>query len=295
MLIEKFIELSKNMTNQKEGNNKKCFLFDDYALLSGNFKKEELKKEIEISNKLAKDGVLVVPTLEYFLEKNKDNQGFCYGYILQPKAKGSELFDRNMTKEEFIKRFKEVNLMKEEDLDKFISDALAMLDAGLRFDSSKSGNFFFYKNKISFIDLNLRREYPASYSLLYEFWTILTGGGLKYKDFKVDDKLLIDELSINIFKKLFELFLKKKLLDDEVIDYITFNIKNFKVAGEINSLYHELHELKKNKDSVQIIDEKNENTFNNAAKNLQNKDITDDKTRNIETIEEWKGWDNDGW
>ena len=207
MLIDKFITTEKNTT--KGGSNKKCFLFDEYALLYGSFKEEELQKVIKISNVLEQKGVAILSTLEYKVDVPPNELGYARGYSLQRRASGDELYRRGMTEEEYTARLKEIVKMDPEKLDKFISDWLAITEAGLRVDPSKCENFFYSEGKISFIDLGLRRK-PVPLQISFDESThVLMGLGLRNGDKDADDLM-------QICKNVARIFLKKGLAINDI-------------------------------------------------------------------------------
>ncbi|MGN0929284.1 MAG: hypothetical protein ACI4N3_01450 [Alphaproteobacteria bacterium] len=233
MLIDKFIEFSKQMDNHLYGGNKKCFLFDEYALLvSSSFVdlktvdlyEEKLKKEIQIINKLENDGVSVIPPLEYKIDASTidRDEGDCSIYCLQKRAKGEELYNSKMSIDEYETRLKEVSNMSSENLNKFISDWIAINNAGISVDPSKCGNFFLSDGKISFIDLNFNEsffvdEYKEKRMkvLFMESYVVLTGAGLKFKYDKEGKKetKYYDYIRM-IFNNLLDTFMEKGIPTD---------------------------------------------------------------------------------
>lgn len=176
MLIDDFIN-SKKDNVQSGGSNKQCFVFDEYVLLYGSFREEELKKEMTISNNLKKVGVALIPTLEYKITTPVGQNGYVKGYMLQSRANGDWLYSRNMKNEDYKKRLKQIANMDHDKLNKFIADWLAIIDAGLQVDPSKCENFFYSTKGISFIDLNLRQTSIPLKTTFFEIVSVLTGLG----------------------------------------------------------------------------------------------------------------------
>ncbi|MCQ2599448.1 MAG: hypothetical protein MJ187_03675 [Alphaproteobacteria bacterium] len=199
MLIDNFINLQNNSVDTARGGNKKCFLFDDYALLHGNFKETDLKQQIIIGNKLKNDGVNICPILEYRIDGPIDNFGYVSGYTLQPRAIGDCLYRHNMQITEYKKRLKQIAQMDLKFLDKFISDWFAITNSGLMIDPSKCENFFYSDNGICFIDLNVKhRVYPLK-TAFTEIISVLTGLGLIYRGTDVNDCMQIIKNTSRLF------------------------------------------------------------------------------------------------
>lgn len=233
MLIDDFINLKKDNI-QSGGSNKQCFIFDEYVLLYGSFREEELKKEMSISNNLKKRGIALIPTLEYKIVTPVGQFGYVKGYMLQSRAKGDWLYNRNMKDEEYKKRLKQIANMDDDKLNKFISDWLAIVDAGLQVDPSKAENFFYSNGEISFIDLNLRQgPRPLLKITFLEIASVLTGLGLVSKITSssedcikivknVAHSFLLKGLDINQIKKVLSShsYLLGNFINERQIDYI---------------------------------------------------------------------------
>lgn len=195
------------------GGNKKCFLFSNYVLLLGSFKEDEIKKEIKIGNELKNNGVNIIPTIEYKIVGQKNELGYSKGYILQPKAKGTWLYTHDMTNSEYKKRLHNIAKMDCNKLDKFISDWITIVKAGLQIDPSKCENFFYSDTNICFIDLNLRNSSKDLKNIFLEIISVLTGLGLKYKGTNIND-------CIQIITNTACLFLKKGLNLKDIQDVL---------------------------------------------------------------------------
>jgi len=232
MLINDFINLRQDDYNSG-GSNKKCFLFEDYVLLYGSCKEEELKKLIQISNALEQTGVYILPTIEYKIDSQPNELGYTKGYFLQKRAEGEELYDSKMSEETYRKRLNEIAHMSSEQMDKFVSDWITISDAGLMIDPSKCGNFFYSDGKISFIDLNLSHRSKSLGESFSEVSNVLFGLGLKSK-YKTDGNDFC-----NILKNVSRSFLKKGLPLSE-IQNITSKYSYFMDENQINSVMTDL-------------------------------------------------------
>ena len=237
MLIDDFIN-SKKDNIQSGGSNKQCFIFDEYVLLYGSFREEELKKEIAISNRLKKEGVALIPTLEYKVTTPVGQNGYVKGYMLQSRANGDWLYSRNMKDEDYKKRLKQIANMDYDKLNKFIDDWLAIVDAGLQIDPSKAENFFYSDEGISFIDLNLRQG-PRSLKIIFlEIASVLTGLGLVLKI------TTASEDCIKIIKNVASSFLKKGLDVNEIRNVLSshdYLLGNFINKQQIDSFIESLN------------------------------------------------------
>ena len=202
MLIDDFIN-AKRDNHGGNGSNKKCYLFDDYVLLYGGCKEAELKSLVQISNSLEEKGVSLISTKEYKIVSEPNELGYTRGYFLQKRAQGTELYNNNMSEEEYKKRINEVAQMSTDQMDKFVSDWLTISEAGLMIDPSKCGNFFYDDGKISFIDLNLASRPQSLEDQFYEVSNVLFGLGLKskYKTDGTDFMKILENVSSSFLKK----------------------------------------------------------------------------------------------
>ena len=231
-MIEDFIS-SKQGNHDRNGSNKECFLFENHVLLYGSCKEEEIKKVIQISNSLEQKGVAILPTLEYKIDSAPNELGYTKGYFLQKRAQGDELYRREMSEAEYKKRLNEISDMSTEQMDKFISDWLAILDDGLAIDPSKCGNFFYSNGKISFIDLNLSRKSKSLANSFSEASNVLFGLGLKSK-YKTDGNDFM-----KIIKKVSHSFLKRGLAFNDIQSIIS-GYNYFIDKDKINSFIDDL-------------------------------------------------------
>jgi hypothetical protein len=185
IMINDFINSQQTNLN-KNGSNKECFLFEDYVLLYGSCKEEELKKLIETSTFLEKKGVAILPTLAYKIVSPPNQLGYTKGYFLQKRAKGTELYNSKMSETEYKKRLNEIAHMSPAQIDLFVSDWLSISEAGLLIDPSKCENFFYSNGRISFIDLNISTHDQPLGVKFAEITNVLLGLGLKSK-YKADE------------------------------------------------------------------------------------------------------------
>ena len=188
MIIEKYfgidreiarqmIEATKNMTNEKSGDNgfqnTKVFLFDEYAVLkmqNMNFRNvttpdtdlKHLERLAKTLLDLQAKGVNVVPILAF----QSDNGS---GYIIQPRAKGTELYDRNKLrsgeKSYILERVELLSNAPQEHFNKFVADIIEIIDAGVLIDFVGKDNFFYHEAVgFQFIDLNAHDDYEYGLS-----------------------------------------------------------------------------------------------------------------------------------
>ena len=222
-----------NSRQDDHDSNKKCFLFDDHVLLYGSCKEEELKQLIQIGHSLERKGVSILPTLEYKIVSEPNELGYAMGYFLQKRAPGEELYSRKISEVEYRKRLNEVSQMSTEQMDKFVSDWLAISEAGLMIDPSKCGNFFYSDGKISFIDLNLAKGSKSLGEKFSEVSNVLFGLHLKTK-YKTDGNDFM-----NILKKVSRSFLKKGMALSD-IKTVTSKYTYFMDENKINSVMNDL-------------------------------------------------------
>lgn len=233
MFINYFIKKAEQNTSDKGGGNKKCFLVDDYALLYGSYKEEELKKQIQIGKSLEQQDVNILPTLEYKTDTEPNVLGYVKGYSLQRRAQGEELYNSKMSEDEYKKRLSTVANMSTQQMDKFASDWIAISEAGLMIDPSKCENFFYSDGKISFIDLNVWNNRPSLDEHFLNMSQVLFGLGLKSK-YKADENDFAKILT-NVSRS----FLKKGLpLED--IQKVSSKYTYFMSEGTINSVMNTL-------------------------------------------------------
>ena len=184
-LAEQLIEQANSGKYEKGGTNSRVAILGDYAILkTGNIEVKNtdlfdnqtipFDKVVEKVHALADVGVSVVPIIGYCYNENAlSNYGsrtYAKGYIIQQRAKGSELWqrrllpsvvDRTATSEQkayLIKRLEELASAPQSQYDKFISDLKAITDAGIKVDPKKENFFYDAEFGFSFIDLNFFGE-----------------------------------------------------------------------------------------------------------------------------------------
>lgn len=222
---------NQNSDSNRNGSNKKCYIADGYVLLEGRFKEEILKKQMIAEAKLKEEGYPIHPTLAYTIVEEPNAGGYTKGYTLQPQAKGSELFNKNMTTEEYHTRLNEIANLGPKKLEKFVSDYIAIASGNILLDPSKSENFFYTKDGISFIDLNYIDQ-PRPHDLdgyFGELSTILTGCYLPFKHKTPDEKLL------PVLKTLSHIFLEKGLNPEAARETLSRRLKDEKTVDMIIS------------------------------------------------------------
>ena len=228
MSIDTLIQ-SSTKDPEKGGNNKKCFLFDEYVLLYGSFKENELKQLIQITQALARNGIAILPTLEYKVTEPPNELGYVRGYSLQQRAKGTELYEINTSEKEYQTRLKEIAEMSTTQMDKFVSDWWSITEAGLMIDPSKCSNFFYSNGQISFIDLNLLHGTKSLQECFLEASNILFGLHLKTK-YKPDKTAVVQ-----ILQNLSRAFIKNGLSIDDIQTIIS-KYNYFLSQAQINSV-----------------------------------------------------------
>lgn len=171
--VQKMIDATKNMVHEKSGNNRfqntKVFLFDEYAVLQEenlNFRNvarsdPDLKHLENIANTLLDlqtQGVNVVPILAF--ESDNGN-----GYIVQSRAKGTELYDRekvrSFDKDYVLERVELLSNAPQKHFDKFLADAIKIIvEASIIVDFVGKDNFFYDEVVgFQFIDLDAHDDY----------------------------------------------------------------------------------------------------------------------------------------
>lgn len=169
-IVQQMIAATEKMTHEKTGDNgfqaTKVFLFDEYAALkmqNMNFRNvttedanlKHLERLAGTLLELQADGVNVIPIMAFRCENGN-------GYIVQQRAKGTELYDRHKTNEKsyVIERVKLLSNAPQEHFNKFVADAIRIIVAGVIVDFAGKDNFF-YDEKVGFqfIDLNAHFDY----------------------------------------------------------------------------------------------------------------------------------------
>jgi hypothetical protein len=168
--VQQLIAATKNMEYEKSGDNRfqntKAYLFDEFAVLKMqniNFRNVTTEDmELKHLERLAvtildlqSKGINVVPILA-FQSDNGD------GFIIQPRAKGAELYDRVKASDKnyVLKRVELLSNVPQEHFDKFVSDIIAITDTGVLIDFVGKDNFFYHeKIGFQFIDLNTHYDY----------------------------------------------------------------------------------------------------------------------------------------
>lgn len=169
-VVQQMIGATKHMTNDRSGDNgfqnTKVFLFDEYAVLK--------MQNINVRNVSTQDTDL--KHLERLAGTLLDLQGahvgvipilaFCSengnGYIIQPRAKGTELYDRSKIddKDYIIGRIKLLANAPQEHYNKFVADTVKIIDAGVLVDFVGKDNFFYDETiGFQFIDLCAHDDY----------------------------------------------------------------------------------------------------------------------------------------
>jgi hypothetical protein len=162
---QRMIGATKNMVNAKSGDNgfqcTKTFLFGEYAVLK---MKNINVRNIDMQDKdlrhleniaetllgLQAKGINAVPIL-YFQGNDKGD-----GYVIQPRAKGEELYDRHRLNDKVYvqERVSYLANAPQRHFDKFVADTIKIIEAGLLIDFMGKDNFFYHETDgFQFIDL----------------------------------------------------------------------------------------------------------------------------------------------
>ena len=175
---QKMITATESMKSEKSGDNgfqnTKVFLFDEYAVLkmqNMNFRNvtnqdtdlKHLERLAVTFLDLKAQGVNVVPILAF---QSDDGNG----YIIQLRAKGAELYDRDRVsdKEYIIERIDQLSNAPQVHLDKFVADAIKIMDAGAIVDFVGKDNFF-YDETVGFQFIDLNAHYDHEYGIGEKF------------------------------------------------------------------------------------------------------------------------------
>jgi len=170
-IAHQLIAATNNMKHEKSGDNgfqnTQTFLFDEYAVLKSqninvrnvSTQDADLKHLENIANTLLdlqKQGINVVPILAF--QVNDDGNG----YIIQQRAKGAELYDRDKldNKGYILERVEFFSNLPQEHFDKFVADTIEIMEAGVLIDCVGKDNFFYDETiGFQFIDLNAHDDY----------------------------------------------------------------------------------------------------------------------------------------
>ncbi|MCL2531831.1 MAG: hypothetical protein FWE40_06715 [Oscillospiraceae bacterium] len=172
---QQMIKAIKRMTHERSGDNRfqntKAFLFDEHVVLKmqninvRNVATQDpdlkhLERLAKTLLELQAQGVNVVPISAV---KSKNGNG----YIIQPRAKGSELYDRDETscKSYVLKRVELLSNAPQGHFDKYVADIIKITDAGIIIDFVGKDNFFYHETiGFQFIDLNAHNDYEYGLS-----------------------------------------------------------------------------------------------------------------------------------
>jgi len=169
-IVQQLVMATMEMTNEKSGDNgfqsTKVFLFDKYAVLKMqniNFRNVTTKDtDLQYLENLAitlfdlqTKGANVIPILAF---QSDDGNG----YIIQSRAKGAELYDRDKRsdKDYMLDRVELLSNVPQQHFDKFVADTIAITDAGVLIDFMGKDNFFYHESiGFQFIDLNAHHDF----------------------------------------------------------------------------------------------------------------------------------------
>jgi len=259
------IAQAKQMTEHaKRGTNSKAFIIDDYAILkTGNiplietdkFPEDQVPFDIVIEKlqELKKQGVNVVPILGYSYDPEKTSHydttsngssgghksAYGKGYIIQPKADGIEMWDRDLMKEKeyVMRRTQTFANAPQEHFDKFVADYKAITDAGVAVDPSKKSNFFYDKQKgFSFIDMNFmmndkqkrdcQEQYMAKYCCLPVNGNFAEWSMPFLKDMTEQEFQVLSQNNVAVFEKCKQAMIKNGIITEQEIQECLQKAKN---------------------------------------------------------------------
>lgn len=184
-LIDEIIQKVQGIQSNARGENKKCFIIDNYALLRSSYvySQERMETLIRVGRELKEKGINLVRVLAYKIIEGD------VPYILQEKARGEALHNKvkredvtgdrlPIEQQKHLDRLQSLAEERQEIYDKFLSDWLAIQEAGIRIDASNPDNFFYEKGEgISFIDLDGLidpKNKPTLETTFYEMLVALT-------------------------------------------------------------------------------------------------------------------------
>ena len=177
---------TKDMKAAKRGIDSHVYLIGEYAVLTtGRLKLRNVATRddnlayfdelIETLMRLHGQGVAVVPILGYCYDPESENGT---GYLLQPRARGEELYDDAVTKkyrrskasyffpsdvdpkEYILSRTGYISQVPQEHFDKFIGDMIVIMEHDILIDSNGKSNFFYESAAgFQFIDLDSHTDY----------------------------------------------------------------------------------------------------------------------------------------
>jgi len=162
------IEKTKEQQPVKHGIDSHVYVFDEYAVLAArNLKLRNiatpddnlayLDELIQTLLDLQAQGISVVPIFGYRVDKD-DEDGT--GYVLQPRAKGSEMYDDGDIYKTILPKTARIAAAPQAHFDKFISDIIVLFDNDILIDFFGKSNFFYDDDAgFQFIDLKAHTDY----------------------------------------------------------------------------------------------------------------------------------------
>jgi len=162
------IEKTKKQKPVKHGIDSHVYVFDEYAVLAArNLKLRNIATQdddlayldelIQTLLELREQGVSVVPILGYRVDKD-DEDGT--GYVLQPRAKGSEMYDDENVYETILLKTARIAAAPQAHFNKFISGIIVLFDNDILIDFYGKSNFFYDDDAgFQFIDLKAHTDY----------------------------------------------------------------------------------------------------------------------------------------
>ncbi|MGI6238008.1 MAG: hypothetical protein ACOYI5_00060 [Christensenellales bacterium] len=169
-IVQQLIAATKNKVNDRSGDNRfkstKVFLFDEYAVLSmqnmdvrnvevKDVDYKHLGRLCETLLDLHTQGVHVLPIRAFQSENGS-------GYMVQQRAKGAELYERDklLDKHYILGHVALLSNAPQAYYDKFVADAIAIMEKGVLIDFVGKDNFFYHEEiGFQFIDLYAHNDY----------------------------------------------------------------------------------------------------------------------------------------
>ncbi len=237
--IENLISQYQNgeLDSNLRGNSSQSYLVDDNNILLVRNGSEEDYNKFAIKNNVLQQKISALQSKGVNVLRTKDIS-FSNGKIftLQEKARGKTLYQKGKNSEESILDSQKLVLeATDEQLQKYISDYFALMDADIYWDST-AGNLLYDKEKgFSYIDLDDKTFYEKNDVLQNVY--ILYGDLLKALIGPVEGKQLNSDL-INSTKSVFEKVIQIMKNYPENVQNINFSNETLeKMINQINSKF----------------------------------------------------------
>ncbi|GEM_PF-3728032 len=218
MDIKKYIEKAQSMEISAAGENSKCYLFSDNALLHGSYAAEHLNTLKVESEKLWDKGMNVPKVIDYQFVDQDMNKKYRECWLLETRVPGKALHELNpyplifrpTTKEEVIENYqrevynteayeRELELLSQvpqDHYDKFLEDMLLVANHPfLCYDGTYASNFQYDREKgFGFVDLTPRHVIDSPDFTCQTYLKILLGKGEIIKEHQNQVQSWIDQI-----------------------------------------------------------------------------------------------------